>query len=177
MAEGVFDAFLCRVDRFLHRDLIKLLFHTFNGLIGLSLERDDKTNTITKMKISELKECSLFQLIDFVNQKGIAKNKKDFKKEVLNDSDLLNNYEHIDLKEWNSEKKETLLKGVMIEIVKYYLNSIEMDYDEHIGHYESFSSFDLFGFSSVLDVVKGKNEIYISKVFMEDVNDELKIQN
>lgn len=122
------------------------------------------------MELSELKKLTLFESIMLMEKiLKTKKNYKIYKESRLTESEAVNAlYVLVDLKNWNSQSKELLLKSSMVGIHHFYFNIAQK------------KSLFIGGFNSIIDVINGKEEIYLYrnsiKWLPEEIKNKLTIQ-
>lgn len=116
------------------------------------------------MELSELKKLTLFESIMLMEKiLKTKKNYKIYKESRLTESEAVNAlYVLVDLKNWNSKSKELLLKSSMVGIHHFYFNITQK------------KSLSFGGFNSIIDVINGKEEIYIYRNSIKWLPEEIK---
>jgi hypothetical protein len=102
------------------------------------------------MEIEKLQELSLFESIMLYGKE--MKSKEDSTYQRLKEYRLSEDnvfYVFLDLKNWNSEEKELLLKSAMVGMNHFYFNLSQK------------RSLNVGGFNSLLEVINGKESIYL----------------
>ncbi|TXD53598.1 MULTISPECIES: hypothetical protein [unclassified Polaribacter] len=102
------------------------------------------------MEIIELKELTLFELV--MEFEKILKQRSETTYRKYKESKLSKSNEYyilIDLKKWNTQSKELLLKSSMVGILNYYFN-ISTNKALNVG-----------GFNGVMEVVNGREAFFL----------------